>query len=330
MTIASEQHVPFGKTDLIVSRLCQGTAFRTIGREADNPRGEAVIHHCLGVGINFFDSAMGYGLGGAEQALGKALQGRRHEVVICTKVGPGHLPKREGEPGRPATFTRQFLHEQLEGSLKRLGTDYLDLYLLHKPDDHTPPAEVAEAMDALVAAGKIRYWGVSNFSAAQVGEYLQLAEDAPGSTIAGIEEYFNIAGDEALKPGNDESRMTVLQRQMFPLLDRFGIGMLAFSPMDTGNLAPRREVAPDSPIVELIGVIDQVAAELDVARATVCVAWVMAHRQVTCCLAGCESTQHVDENLAGLQLELPATALAKLNEANKTYRAHWADKASNP
>lgn len=328
MTTASPQHVQFGKTDLCVSRLCQGTAFRNIGRHANNPPAEAVIRYCIDLGVNFFDSAIGYGSGSAEQGLGNAIKGQRHKIIICTKVGPGHLPQRENEPGKPATFSRQFLHHQLEGSLKRLGTDYLDLYLLHRSDDHTPPAEVAESMDALVQVGKIRYWGLSNFSVAQVGQYLDLAGGSQGSTIAGLEDYYNLAGDEGSQIQNSESRIVILKRDMFPLLDRAGIGMLAFSPMDTGNLAMGREVDPSSPIVDLISVIDEVASDLNVARATVCVAWVMSHPQVTCCLAGSESKQHVDENLAGIQLELPTTALDKLNKASDTYHSRWFHKGN--
>lgn len=160
--------VAFGKTDLRVSRLCQGTAFRQLSRSEDDPRVQQVLARALELGVNFFDSANGYGSGGSEKALGRAVAGRRDQVVICTKVGASYIPEQESGEAKPARFTREFLFHQVEGSLGRLGTDYIDLYMLHKPDRVTPAEESADAMDALMQAGKIRYWGVSNHSAAQV------------------------------------------------------------------------------------------------------------------------------------------------------------------
>ena len=129
--------VRFGQTDLYVSRLCQGTAFRNMPREVDT-MGLRVLQHCIEVGVNFFDSSNAYGWGGAEENLGKAIAGRRDQVVICTKVAASYAPEKEDSPGKPARFTRDFLFEQAEGSLRRLQTDYIDLYLLHQPDKVTP------------------------------------------------------------------------------------------------------------------------------------------------------------------------------------------------
>ena len=309
--------VRFGQTDLHVSRLCQGTAFRHLPR-ADDPRGLQVLHHCLDRGVNFFDSAQAYGWGGAEQVLGKAIAGRRDQVIICTKVPPTHKPEREGDPGKPARFTRDYLFQQVEGSLQRLGTDYLDLYLLHQPDKVTPAAEIIEPMDELVRAGKIRYWGVSNHSGIQVSEYVELAKTTGKAPIAGTEDYYNIAGENRNPEG--ESRMLKLEQELFPVLRRAGLGLLAFSPIDCGYLAPGREGEASAPLAALIQVLDQVAGDLGVARASVCVAWMLTHPEVTSVLAGSESPEHVDHNLAGIELELPPEALETLNAASARYR----------
>src|SRR5579872_5982099 len=124
--------VRFGRTPLYVSRLCQGTAFRQISRSPDDPTGQAILHRCLDLGINFFDSSDDYGWGGSEMALGKAVKGRRDQVVICTKVSPYVEPEAgvaSKGPLRSAAFTREFVFRRAEESLKRLGTDYLDFYL---------------------------------------------------------------------------------------------------------------------------------------------------------------------------------------------------------
>lgn len=313
--------VRFGNTDLYVSRLCQGTAFRHLPR-ADDPRGQLVLKHCLEVGVNFFDSSNAYGWGGAEEVLGKAIAGQRDQVVICTKVAASYQPETEGSAGKPARFTQDFLFQQAEGSLKRLNTDYIDLYLLHQPDKGTPAEEIIDSMDALVKSGKIRCWGVSNHPATKVSEYAKLTATTGKAPVSGIEDYYNIAGESLNETGN--SRMRRLEQEMFPVLRRTGIGLLAFSPLDTGYLLPGRAVDSGSPLATLIKTLDQVAQDVGVSRAAVCVAWVLTHPEVTSVLAGSESPQAVDENFAGTALVLPAETIAILNAANETYRIQQA------
>ena len=298
----ASNRVFFGQTDLQVSRLCQGTAFRHLPR-ADSPQSLAVLHHCLDQGINFFDTAQAYGWGGAEEVLGRAVAGRRDEVVICTKV-----PALLAPTGKPVPYTRAHLTERLEESLRRLRTSYVDLYLLHHRDMDTPAEAIAEVMEDLVQAGKVRYWGVSNHRATEVEAFLARAP------IAGVEDYYNIAGSHCDEAGR--SRVAIYEEEMLPLLRRTGLGCLAFSPMDTGLL-----IRPNTPaLAALVAAIDQVAADLGTSRAAVCVAWVL-HQGLTCVLAGAESTAHVNANLQGTDLQLPADALAALDQARRTYRA---------
>ena len=320
----SSHLVRFGQTDLYVSRLCQGTAFRNMPRAADNPMGLRVLRHCLEVGVNFFDSSNAYGWGGAEETLGKAIAGKRDQAVICTKVAASYAPEQEEGPGKPARFTRDFLFQQAEGSLRRLQTHYIDLYLLHQPDKVTPAAEIVDSMDALVRSGKIRYWGVSNHSTAQVSEYVELGQSTGKASVAGIEDYYNIAGESATDAG--DSRVGQLEQEMFPVLQKSGLGLLAFSPLDTGHLVPGRNIDPETPLETLIGVLDQVAQDLRVSRAAVCVAWVLTHPEVTSVLAGAERPEHVKENFVGTEMALPDEAIDTLNAASVAYREQRAEK----
>ena len=321
----SSHLVRFGQTDLYVSRLCQGTAFRNMPREIDT-MGLRVLQHCIEVGMNFFDSSNAYGWGGAEENLGKAIAGRRDQVVICTKVAASYAPETEDSPGSPAYFTRDFLFQQAEGSLKRLQTDYIDLYLLHQPDKVTPAAEIVNSMDALVQSGKIRYWGVSNHSPAQVSEYVELGQSTGKAPIAGTEDYYNIAGESVTDTG--DSRVRQMEQEMFPVLRKSGLGLLAFSPLDTGHLAPGRDIDLNTPLVRLIDVLDEVAQDLRVSRGTVCVAWVLTHPEVTSVLAGAESPEHVEDNFAGTAIVLPDEAVKTLNAASAAYRQQQAQNSS--
>ena len=310
--------VPFGSRDLRVTRLCQGTAFRTLEREAGDRQAEAVLRHCLDVGVQFFDSSNAYGWGGAERLLGQALRGRRDEVVICTKVSPSMPSAADGTPGTAGAFSDAWLRERLDGSRRRLGTDVIDLYLLHSPDGVTPMADLCERMQRLLDSGHIRHWGVSNHSAEQVERLLQSAHTTGAAPPVGVEDYYSIAGGVLAEDGY--SRIRLLEREMFPVLRRSGLGLLAFSPMDRGDLAPGHVgVESGSPLALLIKELDDVAGELGCVRATVCVAWVLSHGEVTAVLGGAESTAHVDELVAGTQLELPGELASRLNAASTTY-----------
>ncbi len=309
--------VRLGLTDLLVTRYCQGTAFRHLERCARDPEAERVLRHCLDVGVNFFDSAYAYGWGGSEELLGKVLEGRRDEAVICTKVPARGPPESGGAVGEPPNFTREYLTRQLEGSLKRLRTDFVDLYLLHQPDGKTPAEEICESMDHLVRSGKARFWGVSNHEAASVAECCALGREAGGSPPSVIEDYYTVSGYSLTPDG--KSRVRKLEREMFPVVRALGLGLIAFSPMDAGRLSPRYEADPGSPLAGMHAALDEAAGKLDVSRAQICVAWVLDRPEVTSVLAGPESTDHVDEILAGAALKLHADVRGKLDAASDNY-----------
>ncbi len=321
--------VQFGHTDLYVSKLCQGTGYRThLSREGDDKQAHNLIRHCIDIGINFFDSAEKYGWGGSEIALGKAVSGRRDQVIIATK-GSGVTAS-----GEPITFTKEVLTSKVEGSLKRLGTDYVDLYLLHQPDERTPARdrdvpprdaptrqhmeEIAEAMDPLVQSGKIRYWGVSNHLPKQIDELIELGKRGDTSAITSLEDYFNIVAAD---------RRDFMVNELFPLIRKGNLGLMAFSPLGEGRLVPGREPEEGSPLLDAIAVLDEVAKGLDASRPQVCVAWVASHPEVTSVLAGAEKPEHVEENFKGTELVLPEEAIQKLNVAADTYTARIAERA---
>ena len=294
---AAPERVPFGQTDLMVTRYCQGTAFRKVPR-TDNAAARRILFRCLDVGINCFDTAEAYGWGGSETVLGKVIRGRREKLVICTKAAPSLAPVRDPDTnkfrlGEKINFSRKNLAEKLDGSLKRLGTDYVDLFLLHTPDEPQTAAEqLAQWMESLVKAGKTRYWGISNFPAAQVAEFHRLGKDGQSSSsIAGTEDYFNIASRDRFEP------------EMPPVLRRTRTGLLAFGPQDTGRLAPGRAI--DKLEQPLVGALDDVARELGATRPQVTIAWVLAHPEVTTVLGGAETPEQAAENFAGTRLQLP-------------------------
>lgn len=316
MDLACERlYKNFGYTDLNVTHLCQGTAFRHLPR-ATAPRSRQVLEHALELGVNFFDSSNAYGWGGAEKVLGQALAGKRDQAIICTKIAASE-PDKQPDTYRPVRFTNAFLRRQLEGSLHRLGTDYIDLYLLHQPDKISTEEEIIPSLEALVQEGKIRYWGVSNHPATSVQIYADLTRNHI-SPIAGTEDYYNIAGTHCNPDGS--SRTQQLEDTLFPILNQENIGLLAFSPVDTGHLSPGREPEADAPLIPLIQALDHVAGELGVTRASICVAWVLSHAAVTSVLAGSESPEQIEENLLGAELQLPTELLMLLNQASQEYR----------
>ncbi len=324
---SSSHLVKLGDTDLHVSRMCQGTAFRNhLSRKEDDAGAVKLLRHCMDIGVNFFNSAEAYGSGGAEITLGKAIAGRRDKVIVATKAY-------HWSEGKRTSFSEQNLMAKAEGSLKRLATDYIDLYLLHGPDEQTPSygkdtppsdtptlehmEEIADAMDAVVKSGKVRYWGVSNHLPRQVAELVEFGKRASMAPLVALEDYYTVVGAD---------RRDLMVKGLFPLIRQENLGLLAFSPLNGGNLVPGREPEEGSPLLDVIVALDDVAKELRVTRPQVCVAWVAAHPEVTSVLAGGEKPEHVEENLKGTTLALPAEAMQRLNAAADTYTTRLAEQ----
>src|SRR4029453_203897 len=214
-----------GPTGVKVSKICLGTA--TFGVAPDAQEAGRVVHAALDAGINFFDTANVYGATPtfdrpgappaserepAEQLLGRALVGRRDDVVIATKSG-----ERRFDPA--AGLSRRYVIQQVEHSLRRLGTDYIDLYYAHFPDPDTPLEQTLSAYDDLVRQGKLRYVALSNYPAWQVTHALWIADDRRLTAPVCVQVKYNLVDRTA-------------ERELAPACVRFGLSIVPFAPLD--------------------------------------------------------------------------------------------------
>ncbi|MBD7996607.1 aldo/keto reductase [Arthrobacter sp. Sa2CUA1] len=273
-----------------------------------------LIRRAVELGINFFDTANVYSNGDSERILGQALgeYARREEVVIASKVhgemGPG--PNGWG-------LSRKHILWQVEESLRRLGTDYIDLYQVHRWDASTPLEETLAALDQLVRDGKVRYLGASSMYAWQFSRALCLQREHGLAPFITMQDHYNLIYREE-------------EREMYPLCLDQGIGVLAYSPLARGRLArpwdevSRRRVqdtlgnalygmqeATDRRITDAVG---QVAQTHEVSRAQVGLAWVLAHPVVSAPLIGATSVSHLEDDVGALDLELTPEDLDLLEE----------------
>src|SRR5688572_23056915 len=223
------EYINLGHTGLKVSRICLGAMTYgspqwrewVLSEEASRP----FIQRALDLGINFFDTADVYSLGASEEVLGRALKdfARRDEVIIATKVynpmGPG--PNQRG-------LSRKHIMDSIDASLRRLGTDYVDLYQTHRWDSETPIEETLEALNDLVRMGKVRYLGASSMYAWQFAQALYLADRHGWSRFVAMQNHYNLVYREE-------------EREMIPLCRAEGIGLIPWSPLARGFLAGNRQ-----------------------------------------------------------------------------------------
>ena len=224
-----------GRSGLRVSAVgLGGNNFGRAGTASERQEGtDAVVHAALDAGVNFIDTADVYGreFGLSETLLGVALRGRRDDVVIATKFGHSSIPS--PLPGWGARGSRRYVRLAVEGSLRRLQTDWIDLYQLHTPDPHTPIAETISALDELVREGKVRYIGHSNLAA------WQLAEAEFTARQLGAERFISAQNEYSLLVRDAE-------RELLPAAEAFGVGFLPYFPLQNGLLTGkfRRDDAP--------------------------------------------------------------------------------------
>jgi len=209
-----------GKTDLRVSRVCLGTM--TFGAQADEAAARAMVEFCLDRGVNFFDTANLYNTGASETILGRALRGRRDQVVIASKCAG-----RMGPGADEAGLSCAAILRAAEDSLRRLQTDYLDLYYLHWPDYTVAPEETLDALGQLVRSGKVRHVGVSNYAGWQVCRLLWLAEQKNLPAVRVVQPMYNL-----LARG--------IESELLPLCREFGLGTVAYNPLAGGLLTGKQ------------------------------------------------------------------------------------------
>jgi len=318
-----------GRSGLRVSPLCLGTMMLGSWGNADEGECVRIVHRALDAGINFIDTSNNYGEGTSEEILGKALAGRRNEAVLATKVwsrmGPG--PNEQG-------LSRKAIQEQVEGSLRRLGTDVLDLYQIHRPDRSTPWEETLSTLTDLVRQGKVRYVGCSTSHAADPGaspwsvrlEAWELVETLWISERNGFERWIS------LQPPYSILRRT-MEVDHFPVTRRFGLGNLVWSPLEGGWLTGKyRKGAPnplDSPRaarwigdlgnpkfarrIEVVEKLLALAEEKGTSLARFALAWTLRNPDVTSTILGPRTLAQLDDAIAALDVTVTDEDAARVD-----------------
>jgi len=315
------EYTRLGRTGLEVSRLCLGCMSYGDPNRGNHawtlPEAESrpFIRKALELGINFFDTANVYSDGSSEEIVGKALNdfARREEVVIATKV---HGRMRPGPNG--AGLSRKAILHEIDQSLTRLGTDYVDLYQIHRFDYDTPIEETIEALDEVVKMGKARYVGASSMHAWQFAKMLAMQENLGLARFVSMQNYVNLLYREE-------------EREMLPLCAAEGIGVIPWSPLARGRLTRdwdektaraetdefgkglySRTADTDKRVVEAVA---HVAAQRDLPRAQIALAWVLSKSVITAPIVGATRVQHLDDAAAALSIRLDEFEIAALEAA---------------
>ena len=313
-------YVKLGNTGLDVSRLCLGCmSFGVLERGKhrwvlNEEQSRPIIKRALELGINFFDTANVYSDGTSEEIVGQALKdyARREEIVIATKVN-GRMHK--GPNG--AGLSRKAIMTEIDNSLKRLGTDYVDLYQIHRWDSRTPIEETMEALHDVVKAGKARYIGASTMYAWQFLKALHIAERNGWTRFVSMQNYLNLLYREE-------------EREMLPLCEAEKIGVIPWSPMARGRLtrdwaetSARSETdefgkklyaATDEADRKVVERVAEVAAKRGVPRAQAALAWVLQKTPVTAPIIGATKMHHLDDAVAALTIKLTPEEIASMEE----------------
>ena len=314
------EYAKLGRTGLEVSRIClgcmsygapgQGNHAWSLGEEDSRP----FIRRALEAGINFFDTANRYSLGSSEEILGRALKdfARRDDVVIATKVYGRMRPGPNG-----AGLSRRAILSELDASLRRLGTDYVDLYQIHRWDYGTPIEETLEALHDVVKAGKVRYIGASSMHAWQFGRALAVSERHGWTRFVSMQNLVNLLYREE-------------EREMLPLCAAEGIGVIPWSPQARGRLTRdwgitstrsetdesvtrlfARTAEADRKVADRVA---EVAAARGVPRAQVALAWLLSKPVITAPIVGATKLQHLDDAIASVEVKLSDNEIAALEE----------------
>ncbi len=309
------QYVRLGNTGLEVSKICLGCMSYGEPGRGNHPwsLGEQdarpFFRRAIEAGINFFDTANVYSAGSSEEITGRALKdfAGRDDVVIATKM---HGRMREGANG--AGLSRKAIMTEIDHSLRRLGTDYVDLYQIHRWDSHTPIEETLEALHDVVKAGKARYIGASSMWAWQFSKALHVSERNGWTRFVSMQDHYNLLQREE-------------EREMLPLCLDQGIGVIPWSPLARGRLTrdwdastARSESDPFGSSLysdddrRIVGAVAKIAESRGVSRAQVALAWVLRQPAVTAPIVGATKPGHLEDAIAAVDLELSDDEAAQL------------------
>ena len=319
------EYIRLGSTGLEVSRIALGCMTYgepdrgghpwTLPEEQSRP----VIQHALEQGVTFLDTANVYSLGSSEEIVGRAVRdfARRDEVVLATKV---HGRMRPGPNG--AGLSRRAIMHEIDESLRRLQTDHVDLYQIHRWDPQTPVEETLEALHDVVKAGKARYIGASSMWAWQFATALHVSRANGWTEFVSMQDHYNLLYREE-------------EREMLPLCAAQGIAVLPWSPLARGKLTRDWDEStsrsqtdqfggslyePDSSDRTVAGRVAEIATERGVPRAQVAMAWLLHQQVVTAPIVGARTTGHLDDAVAAVDLRLEEAELQRLSEPYVPHR----------
>jgi 1-deoxyxylulose-5-phosphate synthase len=324
------QHTRLGATGLKVSRLCLGTM--TFGFQCDEKTSFAILDKATSGGITFFDSSdvypLGGGLeraGGSEEILGRWLKGRRHNFVIATKCfgATGPQPFHSGN-------NRRHILDAIDASLRRLGTDYIDLYQLHGFDPNVTIDETLGALDDLVHAGKVRYIGCSNYLAYQLARGLGRSDLRGWARFVSVQPRYNLLYRE-------------IERELLPLCTEEGIGVIPYNPIGGGMITGKHDPAKSPAegtrfayggrigdlykdrywhehIFKAVEDLQAIAAHVGIGLPTMAVAWVLSNPAITSPIIGASRPEQLDATLAAAETKLDASLLDELDKATRQFR----------
>lgn len=311
------QYAKLGRTGLDISPICIGCmGFGDPSRgypswSLDEDASRRLVRHALEAGINFFDTANLYSNGSSEEILGRALKdyAHRENVVIATKLS---APMRDGP--NSTGLSRKAIMTEVDISLGRLGTDYIDLYQIHRRDRTTPWEETLEALNDVVKAGKVRYLGASSMMAWEFGKALHLQKSSGWARFVSMQDSYNLLDREE-------------EREMHPLCIDEGVQTIVYSPLNRGRLARpwgtitarakteavynlgAATAASDKLIIDAVGAI---AAERGVGQSMIALAWLRRNPVVAAPIVGALKAEHIDDAVASLSISLTDDEAARL------------------
>ncbi|GAA3404319.1 aldo/keto reductase [Paenibacillus hodogayensis] len=305
-----------GTSGLQVSILGLGT--NAFGGRADKETSIRVLHHAAAHGINFIDTANIYTGTKSEEIIGEAFEGRREEVILATKAG-----MKRGQGPNDSGSSRYHIIRELEGSLRRLRTDYVDLYQIHAFDPKTPLEETLRALDDLITSGKVRYIGASNYSAWQMMKALAVSKSQGLNAYVTVQPGYSLADRGA-------------ERELVPFCLDQGIGLIPYFPLAGGILTgkyaggsvpsgsqleknPNFADRMDVDRMKLGDRVVQIAAEIGTTATALSLAWLMHKPTVCTVIAGATRESQIDDNLKAVQLDLSEDVMRELNDASESF-----------
>jgi len=330
------KYARMGDSGLVVSRLSLGAMTFTLGNKAmesiykvGEDLARELVAAAIDKGVNIFDTADGYASGESEIILGRVLKERRADVVISTKYG-----FRAGESLIRSGLSKQHTHWAVEQCLRRLDTDWIDLFICHRFDPTTPIEETCVALDELVRAGKVRYIGFSNWPAWCVAKAVEFQKANRLARFVCGQVYYSLVGRD-------------IENDLIPLMRHYGVGMQVWSPLAQGFLSGK--ITPDNlkdgdhryasfdflPFdkamgFELVDRMREIAAERDCSVPQVALAWLLAKPEATSIVLGASKMAHLQDNLGAAEVELGAEELAALDAALPPPRVYpnWFNEAT--